>query len=75
MAKKTGLTRVAEKVGKAVGTADRRAHETVKKVQHATKVAKGELHGHLERNRLAEEAVAEGDGENAEGAQVDLISD
>ncbi|MGD0306127.1 MAG: hypothetical protein ABSC71_14985 [Candidatus Acidiferrales bacterium] len=43
MAKKTGLTRVAEKVGKAVGTADRRAHETVKKVQHATKVAKGEL--------------------------------
>ncbi|MGA8035461.1 MAG: hypothetical protein WA823_11485 [Candidatus Acidiferrales bacterium] len=43
MAKKTGLTRVAEKVGKAVGTADRRAHETVKKVTHASKVAKSEL--------------------------------
>ena len=43
MAKKTGLTRVAEKVGKAVGTADRRARETVKKVQHASKVAKSEL--------------------------------
>jgi hypothetical protein len=40
---KTRLTRVAEKVGKAVGTADRRAHEAVKKAQHASKVAKGEL--------------------------------
>jgi hypothetical protein len=43
MAKKTRLTRVAETVGKAVGTADRRAHETVKKVTAAHKVAKSEL--------------------------------
>ena len=43
MAKKTGLTKFSEKVGKAVGTADRRAHETVKKVGNASKVAKQEL--------------------------------
>jgi hypothetical protein len=43
MAKKTRLTRVAETVGKAVGTADRRAHETVKKAKAASKVAKSEL--------------------------------
>jgi polyhydroxyalkanoate synthesis regulator phasin len=43
MAKKTGLTKAAERIGAAVGSADRKAHQTVKKVTHASKVAKQEL--------------------------------
>jgi hypothetical protein len=43
MAKKSGLTKVAVSIGAAVGKADRKAHETAKKVSNAGKVAKQEL--------------------------------
>jgi hypothetical protein len=44
MAKKDKLTEVSEKVGAALGKANREAHIKARKVSNASKVAKQELH-------------------------------
>jgi hypothetical protein len=43
MAKKDKLTQVSERIGKAIGHADKQAHAHARKVTHAGKVAKQEL--------------------------------
>ncbi|HTB92176.1 MAG TPA: hypothetical protein VK728_05055 [Candidatus Sulfotelmatobacter sp.] len=43
MAKKNGLTQVGEKVGAALGKANREAHLRARKVSEAGKIAKKEL--------------------------------
>ncbi len=43
MAKKNKLTEVSERIGSAIGKADKQAHVHAKKVTHAGKVAKQEL--------------------------------
>ena len=43
MAKKDGLTQVGEKVGAALGKANREAHLRARKVSEASKIAKKEL--------------------------------
>jgi protein-arginine kinase activator protein McsA len=44
MAKKSRLTEVSERIGTAIGKADKQAHVHARKVTHAGKVAKQELH-------------------------------
>ncbi|HKM67181.1 MAG TPA: hypothetical protein VJX70_08455 [Candidatus Acidoferrum sp.] len=52
MAKKDRLTQVSERVGAALGKANREAHIKARKVSEASKVAKKELHDITKRVEL-----------------------
>jgi hypothetical protein len=43
MAKKDKLTQVTERIGRALGKADKKAHAHVRKLSHASEVTKEEL--------------------------------